>query len=150
MVTLNKLYSSELRRIRKSGVSVRHNEQAIIKIFGTNTAGCYNYPNTIFIDPGIKSFSCKLAVLLHEEGHHIDKELLSTGDMWREYRAERYSLQRAIELNNKYLLKYIIKHIKDFADLRFRRRYPHLAFYHHAFRKLKKTKLWRQAVRSVQ
>ncbi|KKL55235.1 hypothetical protein LCGC14_2257410 [marine sediment metagenome] len=142
MSPIKKLYLSELRRIKKRGIEVRSSRRVfdtLNKKHGFKSIGYFMQPNTIYIHPKIKNISYKLSILLHEEGHWLDKE--NSSRFLREYRAQRYMVQRAVELGNKWLIRHAIR--KTTVWLEYKKDVK-LCTYAYAAKKLMKTKLWRQ------
>ncbi len=142
MSPIKKLYLSELRRIKRRGIKVRSPRRVfdtLSREHGFKSIGYFAQPNTIYIHPKIKNISFRLSILLHEEGHWLDKE---RGPRFlREYRAQKYMIQRAVELGNKWLIRHAIH--KTTVWLRHEEDVK-LCVYAYAAKKLMKTKLWRQ------
>lgn len=142
MSPIRKLYLSELRRIRRQGVGVRSPCRlfdTLHKELGYSSIGYFMQPNTIYIHPKIKNISYRLSILLHEEGHWLDRNIGCT--FLREYRAQRYMIQRAITLGNKLLIRHA-RH-KTIVWLKYEKN-TKLRPYYCAAKKLMKTKLWSQ------
>lgn len=142
MSPIKKLYLSELRRIKKQCIHVHSSRKlfdTLNKEMGVESIGYFISPDAICIHPKIKNISYKLSILLHEEGHWLDKK--DGPRFLREYRAQRYMIQRAIALDNKLLIRHAIR--KTTAWLKHKKN-TKLCIYTHAANKLMKTKLWDQ------
>ena len=140
MSPIRKLYQSELRRIRKQGIKVSSSRgffNTMCKVRGYPGSGYYEPPNIIHIQPSIKTISYRLRILLHEEGRWRDNK--GGHQFLREFRAEKYLIQRAIELNNKLLTRQIVDIIAHWLELK---NHKDFHVYYCAASKLVKTKLW--------
>ena len=140
MISITDLYKSELKRIRKNGAIVRHRSTPNYYV------GSFFAPNRIIIKPNICPLSLKLYVLLHEEGHFVDKKFLNRNCMMQEYYAEKHALTRILALDNINLLKRAIYEIHIIASDKY---YIDEVFYGQACRKLQRTNLWKKAIQKL-
>ncbi|KKL27288.1 hypothetical protein LCGC14_2386660, partial [marine sediment metagenome] len=81
----------------------------------------------------------KLSILLHEEGHWLDNQ--KGHKFWREYRAQKYLMEKALALNCKALIRDTTMDTKYWLTMR---NHPRWNAYYCAANRLVKTKLWRQ------
>lgn len=139
MSPIKRLYLAELRRIKKNGIHV-HRSQKMFKIiekeFGHECVGLFIPPNIICISDGL-TISHKLCTLLHEEGHWLDEDDGSRS--LREYRAQKYLVEKAIEFKNKLVTRTIIYNTTKWLE---HKRNKRKSCYYYAAKKLMKTKLW--------
>lgn len=142
MSPIRKLYRRELRRIKKCGAFVCESPRMFDiaqEEFGHECIGFFLPPDRIYISDEKMAISYRLCILLHEEGHLLDKE--DGSRFLREYRAQRYLVEKALKFNNKLVTRHVIRNTIKWLD---HKKKDATRCYYHAARKLMKTKLWGQ------
>lgn len=140
MSPIRKLYETELRRIRRNGVHVCNSPnvfERMKKEFGHECVGFFLPPDSIYICDEKMTISFKLCILLHEEGHWLDED--DSPRFLREYRAQRYLVEKAIKFKNKVVIRHIIRNTTHWLD---HKKNKAKRCYYYAAKKLMKTKLW--------
>lgn len=142
MSPIRKLYESELKRIKRRGGLVCDSSKMCKiaqKEFGHECIGFFLPPNKIYISDEKMAISHKLCILLHEEGHLLDEE--DGPRFLREYRAQRYLVEKALRFNNKLVTRCVRHNTTRWLEYN---KKDETRCYYYAAKKLMKTKLWDQ------
>lgn len=142
MSPIRKLYRRELRRIKRRGAFVCNSPKMFEitqKELGHECIGFFLPPNRIYISNEKMAISYRLCILLHEEGHLLDEEYAPR--FLKEYRAQRYLVEKALKFNNKLVTRQVIYNTTKWLKNKNKKA---TRAYYYAAKKLMKTKLWGQ------